>query len=199
VTLEVSLLFLSEYGVFSSKCNFILTLFRWKKLKDVLCLDDVICFGRKREIFFKVQLCTDAFLRRKAVEKPFAAQTPPRKRGYFSTHQTIVGKNFPYLRNFLSSLADAPHCSIKWGLYKVKLFSTKVLFFTYSNSQQDLPLRQARCLEMTLLNYSFLFGWCKVKFFLYFIVANGFHFPKQSFAPGFHSLLTHLFRFESAA
>ena len=29
----------------------------------------VACFGRKREIFFKVQLCTDAFLRRKAVEK----------------------------------------------------------------------------------------------------------------------------------
>ena len=39
-------------------------------------------FGRERVIFFKVQLCTDAFLRRKAVEKPFAAQTPPRKRGY---------------------------------------------------------------------------------------------------------------------
>ena len=42
----------------------------------------VVYFGRKRVIFFKVQLCTDAFLRRKALEKPFAAQTPPRKRGY---------------------------------------------------------------------------------------------------------------------
>ena len=45
-------------------------------------------FGRNQVNFFKVRLCTDAFLRRKAVEKssyddkPFAAQTPPRKRGY---------------------------------------------------------------------------------------------------------------------
>ena len=43
---------------------------------------------RKRIIHFHAQPYTDAFLRRKAVEKspcedkPFAAQTPPRKRGY---------------------------------------------------------------------------------------------------------------------
>ena len=154
-------MFLSEYGVFSSKCNFILTLFRWKKLKDVLCLDDVICFGRKREIFFKVQLCTDAFLRRKAVEKPFAAQTPPRKRGYFSTHQTIVGKNFPYLRNFLSYLADAPHCSIM-GFVQTQTISEKVLLFIYSNSQRDSFFRPARYREITLLNCSFMFGRCEV-------------------------------------
>ena len=45
---------------------------------------------------------------------------------------------------------------------------------------------------MTLLNFSFLFGWCKVKFFLYFIFANGFHFPKLPFVLNFHSLLRHL-------
>ena len=38
--------------------------------------------GQKLVIHFHVQLYHDAFLRRKAVEKPFAAQTPPRKRGY---------------------------------------------------------------------------------------------------------------------
>lgn len=37
----------------------------------------------------------------------------------FSAHLTIVGKTFPYLRNPLSSLADAPHCPM--GLvYKQK-------------------------------------------------------------------------------
>ena len=45
-------------------------------------------------------------------QKIFAAQTPQRKRGFFSTHQTIVGKISKHLRNLPSSLADAPHCSM---------------------------------------------------------------------------------------
>ncbi len=98
-------------------------------------------------------------------QKPFAAQTPPRKRGYFSTHQTIVGKNFPYLRNFLSSLADAPRCSIM-GFVQTQTISEKVLLFIYSNSQQDSFFRPARYREMTLLNVTFMFGlflliWCE--------------------------------------
>ena len=51
---------------------------------------------------------------------------------------------------------------------------------------------------MTLLNFSFLFRRCKVKFWCCFIVAKGFHFPKHPFVLSFHSLLTHLLRFESA-
>ena len=39
----------------------------------------------------------------------------------FSTHQTIVGNTFPHLQNFLSSLADAPHCSM-WLVSKQNLF-----------------------------------------------------------------------------
>ena len=94
-------------------------------------------------------------------QKPFAAQTTPRKRGYFSTHQTIVGKNFSYLRNFLSSFANAPHCSIM-GFVQTQTISEKVLLFIYSNSQQDSFFRPARYREMTLLNYSFMFGRCEV-------------------------------------
>ena len=63
-------------------CSPIRLLFGIEKRKDTFCLADFRLFWRKRVIFFKVQLYTDAFLRRKAVEKPFAAQTPPRKRGY---------------------------------------------------------------------------------------------------------------------
>ena len=69
------------------------------------------CFGRKRITFFKVQLYTDGFRNRKSGQKIFAAQTPQRKRGFFSTHQTIVGKTFLHLRNSLFSLSDATHCS----------------------------------------------------------------------------------------
>ena len=70
------------------------------------------CFGRKRITFFKVRLYTPTFRNRKGGQKIFAAQTPQRKRGFFSTHQTIVGKISKRLRNLLSSLADAPHCSM---------------------------------------------------------------------------------------
>ena len=67
---------------FLTECSYVLR-FSESKSEKILYVERIVaCFGRKREIFFKVQLCTDAFLRRKAVEKPFAAQTPPRKRGY---------------------------------------------------------------------------------------------------------------------
>ena len=70
------------------------------------------CFGRKRIIHFHVHPYTPTFRNRKGGQKIFAAQTPQRKRGFFSTHQTIVGKISKRLRNLLSSLADAPHCSM---------------------------------------------------------------------------------------
>ena len=51
----------------------------------------------------------------KSRQKIFAAQMPQRKRGFLSTHQAIVGKVFVHLQNPLSSLADAPHCSMGLG------------------------------------------------------------------------------------
>ena len=38
-------------------------------------------------------------------------------------------------------------------LYEVKLFLAKVLLFIYSNSQQDLLFRPARCREMTTAEF----------------------------------------------
>ncbi len=87
--------------------------FRNRKVEKILCvyLTDA-CFGRKRIIHCHAQPYSPTFRNRKGAQKIFAAQTPQRKRGFFSTHQTIVGKTFPHLRNLLSSLADAPHCSM---------------------------------------------------------------------------------------
>ena len=48
----------------------------------LLRLAIVANFGRKRVIFFKARLCISAFRNRKDGQKIFAAQTPPRKRGY---------------------------------------------------------------------------------------------------------------------
>jgi len=105
------------------------------KRADTCVWQNVDYFGLKRIIFFKVRLCTDAFLRRKAVEKssyedkPFAAQTPQRKRGFFSTHQTIVGKTSKHLRSLSSSLADAPHCSMMGSVQILTLAKARAIFY----------------------------------------------------------------------
>ena len=141
------LLILGWNGLFSSKCNFVLTLFYGENPKDVLRLADfglfwaemtyflqsatfytlfsesksgkILCvwrivawFERKKVIHCHAQPYSPTFRNRKGAQKIFAAQTPQRKRGFFSTHQTIVGKISKRLRNLLSSLADAPHCSM---------------------------------------------------------------------------------------
>jgi len=77
-------------------------------------------------------------------------------------------------------------------LYEIKLFWRKC-YSLYSHAVNRTHFfNQLAYGKMTLLNFSFLFGWCKVKFFLYFIFANGFHFPKLPFVLNFHSLLRHL-------
>ena len=119
-------------------------------------------FWCKKLILCHVQPYISAFRNRKDGKKIFAAQTPPRKRGYTSIHLTIVGKTSKHLRSLPSSLADAPHCSIM-GFVQTQTISEKVLFFIFSDSQQDSLFCPARCREMTLLNYSFMFGWCEVK------------------------------------
>ena len=123
-------------------------------------MNDFAYAGLKRVIFFKVQLCTDAFLRRKAVEKPFAAQTPPRKRGYvedFARNKTF------YISTILTSATALllRYVRVTYGeiaarqargygvLYEVKLFSARMLLLIYANSQQDTLLRPARLREMT--------------------------------------------------
>ena len=92
-----------------------------------LCI--LLVFGRKRITFFKVRLCIFAFRNRKDGQKIFAAQTPQRKRGFLSTHQTIVGEIFPHLRHLLSSLADAPHCSMMGSVQILTLAKARAIFY----------------------------------------------------------------------
>ena len=118
----------------------------------------------------------------KKLQKPFAAQSPPRKRGFLSTHQTIVGKTSALLRNSLSSLADAPHCSMglvskyrlvnimsnsyamsRCGLRKLYFRYTSVDFYCYFTVNRTNLSDQLAYGKMTLLNFSFMFRWCKVK------------------------------------
>ena len=111
----------------------------------------VAWFGRKRVIHCHVQLYTDAFLRRKAVEKssyedkPFAAQTPPRKRGYvedFTLKSVNAYRNKLPLRNFKNSrfvLSLKLCCEIAarqargWGWFLSKSFLlTRFNFYAMS-------------------------------------------------------------------
>ena len=110
-------LFLTDCCLFGTETGKILqsaTLyahFSESKSEKILCVYLTnACFGRKRIIHCHAQPYSPTFRTRKGAQKIFAAQTPQRKRGFFSTHQTIVGKTFPHLRSFKSSLADAPHC-----------------------------------------------------------------------------------------
>jgi len=124
-------------GSYSSKCNFLSPLFGIEKtgaLKSVnkrfsplkrrseselyLRVADFRLFWAKNDYPLPLASLFSNFSTAKKLhskerkQKPFAAQTPQRKRGFLSTHQTIVGKISPHLRNFKSSLADAPHCSM---------------------------------------------------------------------------------------
>ena len=83
----------------------------------------VDCFGRKRVTLFKVQLYICAFLRRKAVEKPFAAQTPQRKRGYVEDFAYRNNVRLRNLKNPRFALSLKLCCEIAarqargWGWY----------------------------------------------------------------------------------
>jgi len=96
----------------------VLTLFYGEKLKDVWRWAERCLFWAKKDNPLPcATLFTDFSESKKSrskecKQKIFAAQTPQRKRGFLSTHQTIVGKTFSHLRIFKSSLADAPHCSM---------------------------------------------------------------------------------------
>ena len=94
----------------------------------------------KRVIFFKVQLCTPTFRNRKGAQKIFAAQTPPRKRGFLSTHQTIVGKTFQAPPKFVifarrcSALLDGAgiYAQVGWhnlGSYAMSRYGLRKLLF----------------------------------------------------------------------
>ena len=83
-------------------------------------LGDFGLFGGERDNSLPCAVLFPNFSTAKKLQKPFAAQTPQRKRGFFSTNQTIVGNAFQLLRNSLSSLADAPHCSM--GLVSKQMF-----------------------------------------------------------------------------
>ena len=122
----------------------------------------VTCLGGNRLLSSKCDFIHPLFGIERVGQKIFAAQTPPRKRGFLSTHLTIVGKTSAHLRNSLSSLADAPRCSI-WGSVRNKTILERLLLLIYSNSQQDTFFCPARCREMTFTNISFMFGGIKLQ------------------------------------
>ena len=94
-------------------CAALFSDFSESKSGKILCVWRIFaCLWLKQIIHFHLHPYSPTFRNRKGEQKIFAAQTPPRKRGFLSTHQTIVGETFPHLRNLLSSLADAPHCSM---------------------------------------------------------------------------------------
>ncbi len=86
-------------------------------------------FEQKRIIHCHVQVYTPTFRNRKSRQKIFAAQTPQRKRGFLSTRQTIVGKVSQHLQNSLSSLADAPHCSMMGSVQILTLAKARAIFY----------------------------------------------------------------------
>ena len=154
--------------------------------------------GRERVTFFKVQLCISAFRNRKdgrskeCKQKIFAAQTPPRKRGYvedFAQSKTFFSHTaFTKVTALLLRYVHVTYGKIAarqargYGvLYEVKPGSAQVLFFIYSCSQQDQLFCPARLREMTFTNVSLMFCRCEV-----------IHFPKLPFVLKFHSLLWHL-------
>ena len=63
-------------------CNSILTLFYGKKLKDVLRLAECCLFWAKKDNPLPLATLFSNFSESKRLQKIFAAQTPPRKRGY---------------------------------------------------------------------------------------------------------------------
>ena len=130
-------------------------------------------FGLKLIIHCHVQLYTDAFLRRKAVEKPFAAQTPPRKRGYvedFALNLSFLASIIP--TNVTALLLRYVH--VTYGkiaarqargygvLCETKLFRHKYYSLYWHAVNRTKFSDQLAYGKMTLLNFSFMFGWCEV-------------------------------------
>ena len=132
---------LGENGLLTSTCNFLHPLFGIEKAP---------CEDKRQKIF--------------------AAQTPPRKRGYAEDFAHLNKQRLQKLKNphFAPSTKLCRKIAARQArgygvLYEVKLFSEKVLFLIYSNSQQDSFFCPARYREMTFTNISFMFGWCGVK------------------------------------
>ena len=63
-------------------CNSILSLFGIEKWKDTLCLADFCRFWARKDNSLPCATLFSNFSTAKKLQKPFAAQTPPRKRGY---------------------------------------------------------------------------------------------------------------------
>ena len=59
-----------------------MTLFYGEKLRDVFCLADFRLFGAKKDNSLPLASLFTLFSESKKRQKIFAAQTPPRKRGY---------------------------------------------------------------------------------------------------------------------
>ena len=177
--------------------------------------------GRKRVIHFHVQPYSPTFRNRKSRQKIFAAQTPQRKRGFLSTHQAIVGKVFVHLQNPLSSLADAPHCSMGLGSKQNLFISTSTLMpchvtvcvncalgskmqflcvITQSTGHiflPGLPVGKMTFANLTLTFRCFGLNFCSYSSYLiiifYFRIIQ--YFPFSTFSSKTYSLYFILFRY----
>ena len=126
------------------------------------------------------------------VVKRFSRLNRRRESVAFSPHIKLSSAKLLHASEILYLRSQMLRTARYGVLYEIKLFWRKC-YFLYSHAVNRTYFSdQLAYGKMTLLNFSFLFGWCKVKFFLYFIFANGFHFPKLPFVLNFHSLLRHL-------
>ena len=148
------------HWLFTAMCCPILPLFGIEKRKDTLCLADFCLFWAKRVNPLLIATLFSNFSESKKLQKIFAAQTPQRKRGFFSTHLTIVGKTFQHLRHSLSSLADAPHCSMM-GSVRSKTISESLLLLIYQTVNRTRFSDQLAVARWLWLNVSFMFSWRK--------------------------------------
>ena len=120
-------------------------------------------FGWKQVTFFKVQLYSPTFRRRKSctlknVNKSRSRLKRRRESAAPSPHIKLSSVKL-FITSEVLNLRSQMLRTARYGvLYEVKLFSAKVLFLIYSNSQQDLLFRPARLREMTLLNVTFLYS-----------------------------------------
>ena len=137
MTLEVPLLFLSEYGVFSSKCNFVLTLFCGEKLSKSRSR-----LKRRRESVATWRILPTTTKCASIISKILVLHYP----------QNCDAKS-PRDRR-----ADMGFCT------KLNYFGASVIFYILKQSTGHAFLPSLPIGKMTLTNVSFMFNGINVRF-----------------------------------
>ena len=163
-------IFLSYFTVNRTKFSAQLACARWLLQMLVCCLADFHLFLAKTDYSLPLATLFSNFSTAKKLhskerkQKPFAAQTPPRKRGYgrISPNETHFAppkaQKLSFYTVHIAVLRNRRATSARiWGSVRSQTDSAQVLFFIYSNSQQDKLFCPACLREMTLLNFSFMF------------------------------------------